>query len=191
MEIHLSLIGPRCVGKTNTGLYLAEAIGGVLINTDSLIETRGKPIKQIVEESGWEYFRNLEADKISAVTSNGYRRNIVLALGGGAVAHEYDSLRELNVNNLRRFGPVILLMPSESLEESAHIISERMSRDVKSASQRPSLTNLAPEQEVLEILKKRMPFYMAAAHSVIYTNGDNEQKVAERIMHQLQFSQLT
>jgi len=188
MKQHIAIIGPRCVGKTNTGLYLAKALNAEFIDADPLIEQReGKTIKQIVEEKGWKYFRKLESELISEVTSNSAGKNIVFAVGGGAVAHEYENLRVQNVKFLRQFGTVILLMPSESLEESARIIYKRMQADKKSATQRPSLTGLSQQEETINILKKRMPFYMKAKNLVIYAKGLNEKEVAQKIIYEFKF----
>lgn len=187
MGQHIVLIGPRCVGKTNTGVSLAEALNAEFIDADPLIETRaGKPINEIVECHGWQYFRQLETDLIKEITSNGAGRRIVFAPGGGAVAHEYNSLREQNIQYLRSFGKVILLMPSENLEESARIIYKRMMKDKKSSTQRPSLTGLPPQEEILNILIKRIPLYMRAQDCTIYTTGSSEIEVARKVIHELE-----
>jgi len=189
MEQNIVIIGPRCVGKTNTGIYLAKALNAEFIDSDPLIEKReGRTIKQIVEEKGWEHFRQLEAQLINEVTSNGAGKSIVFAPGGGAVAHQYEELRKQNVERLRAFGTVILLMPSKDLKESARIIRERMINDEKSSTQRPGLTGLYPHEEVLKTLNERISRYLQAKNHVIYTDGLDEKEVAEKIICDLGLS---
>lgn len=183
MELHIVLTGPRCAGKTSTGVYLASALNAAFIDADPMIElAEGKTIEEFARENGWEYFRRIEAGLITKIVSAYENKRAVFAPGGGAVAHEYAELREQNIRNLRSFGKIILLMPSESLEESAGIIYERMKKDKKSAAQRPSLTDLPLEEEVLKTLKERLPFYMQAKDYVIYTKGLDEREVARKII---------
>ncbi len=187
MEHNIILIGPRCVGKTNTGISLAENLDAEFIDSDPVIErATGKSINEIVRDNGWHYFRRLETNLIKKVTSNSLNKKVVFAPGGGAVSHEYADLREQNINYLKSFGKVVLLMPSESLEESARIICERMLRDSRSVIQRPSLTGSAPQEEVLEVLTKRAPFYKKVQDYVIYTEGLNEKEVARKIVYTLE-----
>ncbi len=183
---NISIIGPRCVGKTNTGIYLAELLGRNFVDADDLLETReGRTIKEITEKEGWEYFRELECKTLEHVINHFQSEKIVLAPGGGAVAHEYAPLRENNLRWLKRFGDIVLLLPTEDLEENAKIIFQRMSKDTRTDSQRPSFTDLPLFQDVLKMLKDRDTFYRQAADRIFYTIIKNEKEVAEQIRKEL------
>lgn len=80
------LIGYRASGKTSVGADLAEKLGVPFFDTDDLVfKFTGRTIKQMVEESGWEAFREAECRVIRKLADPG---SFVIALGGGAVMDE-------------------------------------------------------------------------------------------------------
>jgi len=178
MKSNYILIGPRCSGKTKTGIFLAGLLDYGFIDSDCLLEQRqNKKIEKIVAENSWKYLRELEKDNIEYLTST-YRYETVISVGGGAVAHEFDEIRKSNLVMLKKNGKIILLMPYENLEESAKILYARMQNDGKSESQRPRLTDSEPFAEMLEVLERRIDLYTAAADKIIYTKDKNEKEVA-------------
>jgi shikimate kinase len=183
---NVSIIGPRCVGKTNTGICLAELLGRNFVDADGLLETReGRTIKEITKKEGWEYFRELESKTLVHIMNHFQSEKIVLAPGGGAVAHEYAHYREENLRRLRKFGDIVLLLPTENLEENAEIITQRMSRDDRTKSQRPRFTDLPLYQDVLKMLRDRDAFYRQASDRTFYTMTKNEREIAELIKKEL------
>ncbi len=186
MEVlNIVLIGPRCVGKTNTGENLARLLDIEFIDGDNLVESKYRTtIRDIVEKNGWEYFRSLENEAIRDVISK-YNSRIVFAPGAGAVAHEYSDIREENIRLLKKFGKIFLILPSNNLEENARIIYDRMNKDDKSATKRPNLTDLTLYEEICKNLNERDRFYKEAADKTICTHQMNELEVAEIIKNKI------
>lgn len=180
------LIGPRCAGKTNTGKYLAELISEEFIDGDQALESNyNTSIAEMVKVNNWEYFRVAENETIKKIIDESESKKIVFAPGGGAVAHEYEDLREDNIKLLKKFGKIVLLLPTKKLNDSAKIIYSRINKDDKSSTQRPNLTGLSPFQEILETLKTRDKFYRKAADEIIYTEKLDEKQVAKLINSKL------
>ncbi len=148
--MNIVLIGYRGTSKTVVGRKLAEKLGMTYIGMDDEIVRRaGKPIPEVVAESGWEHFRDLESE---VVRDGAARDNCILDTGGGAI------LRDANVEHLRRNGLVFWLQAS---------IPDIISR-IGGDDQRPSLTGTKSfTDEVAEVLAERTPKYAAAAHERI------------------------
>jgi len=178
------LIGPRCTGKTKTGERLAKIRHVPFVDADKAFEENYRQtIKDFVKELGWPAFREAETSTLGQITSAYSDRDIILAPGGGAVAHDQgEEYRRQNVNMLRRFGEVIYILPTPTLPLCSEILVKRMNKDAKSSGQRPSLTGTANQYEdMLKTLEKRHEMYMNAAHQVVYTGEDNPSQTARKI----------
>ena len=139
------LIGFRATGKSTVGELLAERLGWSFVDLDGYLEKKlGKSIREVVEEGGWQAFREEER---KAMREFAGKRNLVLSLGGGAVMHEAE------MEALKEGALVVWLVAS------VETILERLSRDPRTATQRPALTEKAPEEEVRELLAAREPLY--------------------------------
>jgi shikimate kinase len=78
----LVLTGFMGAGKSTIGRLLADRLGWEFLDLDALIEARaGVSIPQIFATHGEAHFRKLESQALASALG---RRNIVLALGGGA-----------------------------------------------------------------------------------------------------------
>lgn len=78
----LVLTGFMGAGKSTVGRVLADRLGWEFLDLDALIEARsGLTISQIFATHGEDHFRRLESQALASALG---RRNIVLALGGGA-----------------------------------------------------------------------------------------------------------
>lgn len=112
------LVGMAGCGKSTVGRLLAEMLGKDFLDTDSMIEfAERKPIPQIFEERGEEYFRKTEAE---AVKKAGKERSLVIATGGGAVT------REENYYPLRQNGAVVFInRDPDTLPTDGRPLSER------------------------------------------------------------------
>ena len=87
------LIGYMCVGKTTIGKNLAKDLGLCFYDLDWYIEERyRKRISQIFEESGEEYFREIERRMLHEVAEF---EDIVLACGGGTPCF-FDNMEYMN-----------------------------------------------------------------------------------------------
>ncbi len=80
------LIGFMGAGKTTVGRLLADKLVLPFTDSDEVIETRaGRPIPRIFAEDGEPAFRRLEHQVIASLLAG---PDAVLALGGGAAAHQ-------------------------------------------------------------------------------------------------------
>ena len=119
---------------------------------EKITQQAGKAIREIVEQEGWERFREIERGVVEKISSE--VRNSIIDCGGGGV------LDERNVADLRRSGKVVLLV--SSFEK----IIQRISRDLR----RPPLeTRLSFEEAQRKVLSERDPKYRAAADYVFET----------------------
>jgi shikimate kinase len=161
------LIGFRGAGKTTLGKALAEALNLAFIDADEEIEKReGRTIKEMVEKEGWSYFRHLEKVFLKELQE---KKNIVCALGGGAVLHE-EEMRALKQDSL-------IIWVFAELDE----IKERLSRDFKTLSQRPALTELTWDEELELLYKEREPLYQKWAHLKVDTQRNDQSQLLSQI----------
>ncbi|MBH0207504.1 MAG: shikimate kinase [Nitrospira sp.] len=166
--MNVVLIGYRGTGKSTVGKVVAARLGCELFSTDAeIVKSAGQPIPQIVEQHGWEYFRDLETRTCQELAG---KDGLVLDTGGGAV------LRPQNVDVLKRMGKVFWLTASVAT------IAKRIGSD----TQRPSLTGTKSFiDEIQDVLRERAPKYQAAADHVIETEGKSVSQVADEILARL------
>jgi adenylyltransferase/sulfurtransferase len=164
--MNIVLIGYRGTGKTAVAGIVAAQLGMQVIRTDDLIvERERRSIPEIVERSGWDYFRDAESAVIAGLAS---RDNAVLDTGGGVV------LRENNCAALKKNGLVFWLKASPA------VIIERIRDDAG----RPALTpGKSFTEEVADVLRQRQHSYHAAADIEIDTDGKTVEQVAGEILH--------
>src|SRR5512141_909374 len=97
----LILIGYRGTGKSTVGEILARRLGWDLKCLDGLIIARaGMSIPAIVENHGWDWFRDLESRVLADVVAADRQ---VLDCGGGII------LRAENRKALKQSGKVVWL----------------------------------------------------------------------------------
>ena len=98
---NIVLIGFMGTGKTTVTRYLKNMLSMEEADVDAMIaEDQGMAIKDIFETRGEEYFRSCESRIIISLENC---RRTIISCGGGAV------LREENVRNLKKIGPIVLL----------------------------------------------------------------------------------
>ena len=137
---NIVLIGMPGSGKSTIGKKLAAQQGKKFVDTDTLVEEKaGKSISDIFKEEGETVFRKLEAEVIASI---GKERGQVIATGGGCV------LSLENVRNLRQNGTMVFI---------------KRDIDKLSTEGRP----LSQGEDLAEMYKKRLPFYEAAADTVM------------------------
>ena len=163
------LVGFRGAGKTTLGEELANKLGLPFLDADREIEKKeGRTIREMVEKEGWPYFRKLEKDFLRGLLS---KDNLVCALGGGAVLHE----EEMEALSRESF----IIWVKASLDK----IKERILKDKKTLTQRPSLTGLSFEEELEKVYKEREPLYKKWAHLEVDTTEDNLKLSVSRILN--------
>ncbi|MBI4864087.1 MAG: shikimate kinase [Candidatus Riflebacteria bacterium] len=162
--MNLVLVGYRGTGKTAVGRAVASRLDMRYVGLDELIVRQaGRSIPRIVEQSGWDAFRDLEARVVAEVA--GLDR-CVLDTGGGVV------LRPVNVELLRSNGFVVWLVASVS------VIVGRIQGD----TERPSLTGgKSFTDEVEEVLRARTAMYRAAADQIVDSSGCSLEEVVDLI----------
>lgn len=166
--MNVVLIGYRGTGKSTVGKLVAERLGRVLVSTDAeIVKLAVQNIPEIVEQHGWEYFRDLETKICQDLAG---RDGVVIDTGGGAI------LRSQNVEGLKRTGKLFwLTAPVET-------IAKRIGAD----TQRPSLTGIKSFiDEIQDVLRERTPKYQAAADYIIETDGKSATQVADEILARL------
>ena len=169
--MNIILIGYRCTGKTTMGRRLSERLGIPFLDTDDLVEKHsGRTIREIVEEGGWERFRQMEKEVIGSLLG---RAGAVIAVGGGAV------MDPENREALGRHGLFVWLMAD------AETIARRMKGDNSTHQRRPPLSGNGLEKEIRELLEERTPLYRQLAHVSVDTAGKGVDCVVAEICHLL------
>ena len=147
---NIVLCGFMGSGKSTIGNLLSKKMGMAFIDLDAYIEKKeNKSVSQIFEESGEEYFRQLERD---AVKELAYKKSIILATGGGTLTFQQ------NVDTLKNANNKIIL-----LDLPVEVISKRLQGDTK----RPLLNRPDKEKVMRELYEKRLPLYRSAADIVV------------------------
>jgi shikimate kinase len=162
------LIGYRGTGKSAVGKILASRLDRMLYSTDAeIVALTGKTIPEIVEQQGWERFRDFESQICQLLAG---RQGLVVDTGGGII------LRPQNVAVLKQIGIVFWLTAS------VETIAKRIGGD----TQRPSLTGAKSFiDEIQDVLRERLPKYQSSADHVIETEGKSLRQVADEILARL------
>lgn len=162
--MNIVLIGYRGTGKTSVGKKLAEKLDRRFTRTDELIiKKAGMSIPKIVDNYGWDVFRNIESEVVKEVSK---KDNWIIDTGGGVV------LKRINVENLKKKGMLILL------KADIKTIIDRIKYD----KERPSLTGRKSFiEEIEEVLKQRSKKYEEAADYTIDTTRLTVDEVTYRI----------
>jgi shikimate kinase len=163
--MNIVLIGYRGTGKSVVGACVAARLGLQCVSMDAEIVARaGMPIPDLVAQSGWPAFRDLE----SVVARDFAGRDGLLIDCGGGVIERPDNIEALRANGLIIW-----------LQASVATIVARIHGD----TQRPALTSgKSFTEEVAEVLERREPKYRSAAHETIATDGLTPEQVADRIV---------
>ncbi len=120
--MNVVLTGMRGTGKSSIGRALAEALDCAFVDTDVQIEAlAGCRIADLVSQHGWDRFRELERQVVSAVAAVDRH---VIATGGGTLIDEANAVR------LKAGGLVVLL------ECDLDVLQRRIAAETN----RPSLT---------------------------------------------------
>jgi len=158
------LVGPMGAGKSTIGRLLAEQLGFVFCDTDTLIEEKcGANIEWIFDVEGEEGFRERETAMIRELAN---QTGMVMATGGGAI------LRGENRRLLSAIGTVVYLETS---------INQQLSR-TRRDRKRPLLRAPDREKVLRELLAVRDPLYREIADVVVSTNGRGARLVARDIV---------
>lgn len=165
--MNIVLFGLRCVGKTSVGIKLSDITDKIFFDTDRLIEKReSKSIPEIINDSGWDYFREKEKEVIKDVSKE---NNAVISLGGGALmdTENFDLLKDAFL---------VLLKADPKTMESR----------IKKDDSRPPLTSKDAYSEIIEIIEKRIPTYEKMASIIVDTTSLTVDEVCDKIALELE-----
>ncbi len=163
--MNIVLIGYRGTGKTVIARELGRRLSMQVVGMDEeIVKRAGKSIPEIVEQHGWEHFRDMES-QVAADLEDG--DGLIIDTGGGVIG------RPQNVRSLKKNGIVFWLVADEET------IVSRIEHD----DQRPSLSGSKSFlEEISEILAERAPKYRAAADHIIDTAANSVDKAVEAII---------
>lgn len=160
---NIYLIGFMATGKTAVGRALASRLSREFIDLDDIIEEKEKmKIVDIFAQRGEPYFRTVEKTVVREIAVQDDR---VVACGGGVV------IDPENVATLKKSGVIICLGAD---------LDTIVARSAGTVG-RPLLNVENPRERVMELLKKREPFYKQADHA-INTTKLSVNAVVDRII---------
>ena len=151
------IIGLPGSGKSALSKLLAEYINYTFFDMDKVIESReSKTINKIFEESGEEYFREVESNVLEELSNI---KNAVISTGGGAI------LKEKNRVLMKERGIVIFIdRPAELIVNNINV------------SERPLLVQ--DKNKLIELSKKREALYRECA-KVIFNHNTWDKDIEE------------
>ena len=162
-RMHIYLIGYRGSGKSTVGKLLAAQLNLSFVDSDRLIESAGKSIKEIFAQVGEAGFRDCEQAAVREISERNERH--VVGLGGGAI------LRPENRAVIAATGRCAWL------RGSAETLYQRINADAHSAVSRPNLTADGGYNEVVDMLARREALYEEAADFVVQTDGRSPDEI--------------
>ncbi|WP_051822826.1 shikimate kinase [Desulfonatronum thiodismutans] len=163
---NIFLVGLRASGKSTLGKPLAQRLDMRFVDTDVLVlDKAGRSIADIVAANGWDAFRGLESEVLREVCA---RRGQVVATGGGMI------LAAENQKLIQQSGTTFFLMAD---------ISTLLGRlnAAPDTDHRPPLTNLTPEQELIQSNIQRGPIYMNLADHILHTEDSLEHTLRDAL----------
>lgn len=164
---NIYLIGMRGVGKSTVGKLLAEKLNMNFVDADDeIVQQQQKTIHHLIEENGWDFFRELERDVVKRISE---RKRIVASTGGGVLMF-FD-----NAERLKNTGELV------HLKASLSVLAGR----IQMSESRPSLTGKSVEGELAEVWNDRKAIYESCADITIDTDGKTAAEVADIIARQL------
>lgn len=170
--LNLFLIGYRCTGKSTVGKSLAKELNRPFVDTDALVvNQQGTSIKEIVDDHGWDRFREMEHLILKNVCSSGGQ---IVATGGGIV------LNDENVIRMKKRGTIIWL------RAKLETIKARMGKDKSTRDFRPALTLNGSISEIEETLQSREPLYKKAMDFFVDTDENDIREVVEIILKKIE-----
>lgn len=155
-EKTIFVIGLPGSGKTDLSKLLADYINYTFFDMDKVIEDKEKKtISKIFEDSGEEYFREVESNVLEELSNI---KNAVISTGGGAI------LKEKNRVLMKERGIVIFIdRPAELIVNNINV------------SERPLLVQ--DKNKLIELSKKREALYRECAKVIFNHNTwDNDIK---------------
>lgn len=144
---NIVFLGMMGVGKSSIGELVSKKLGLDFFDIDKLIEKEvGMNITKIFDNMGEKKFREIE-EKITLRILN--KRNIVIALGGGAFLNR--NIRQEVLNNHISFW--------------LNLDHETLIKRIKNSFKRP-IALKATKEELVNLIKKRANIYTKALYKI-------------------------
>ncbi len=168
----IALIGFRGVGKSTIARHLEGLWQIKRVSLDSYItEHEGQSIEELVQEKGWNHFREKETYYLQEVSS--FEAPLLVDMGGGIVEGPAGRKSQEKIDILKAsFLCIYCYIDDDKL-------LARLDR-LKKNKNRPALSS--PGQESLsDVLQRRKPWYNEVAHAVVDVSDVSAREAAERI----------
>lgn len=161
-------------GKSTIGPILANTLGYDFSDVDRVAEERvGKSVKEIFQEDGEKFFREVERGIIEEMSKGDHH---VISLGGGSVV---DSN---NFSVVKNSGILVYLQTSP--EQLLKRLQHKGDRPVLSDSEGQRLGQEQLRERVLQLYADREPIY-SQAHLTIYTDDKKVGLTVDEIVRKL------
>ena len=161
-KINITLCGMMGSGKSAIGKILANKLNYNFIDVDKMIEIKTKKtIKEIFEENGEEYFRDLE-EKITIDILN--NKKTIVSLGGGAIINK----------NIRNF------IIKNSFNIYLKVDIDFLTKRLQNSKTRPLIYKKNLKKELITLINQRESYYLKA--DLIVNNEKNIIETTESII---------
>ena len=161
---NIVLIGMPASGKSTIGVLLAKELSRWFIDTDVCIQyMEGKPLQEIIDTDGLEYFRKVEEEHILKIDAS----NAVIATGG-SVVYSDAAMKKLASDSVI----VHLDLPLEQVRERLTNLSSRG-------------VVMGKHQTLENLYAQRQPLYEQYAQVTINCSGQNHQQTLVAIINKL------
>jgi shikimate kinase len=178
----LVLAGFMGAGKSTVGRMLADRLGWEFLDLDAFIEARtGLTVPQIFATHGEAHFRQLESQALASALG---RRNMVLALGGGAPE---VLTNRLLLEQTPATATIFLDAPFSTLFDRCMLQALNAPAARADAPTQPAqLRPLLADPDVAEArFRARRPVYRRLARLVVDTSALTTAEAVDGILHAL------
>lgn len=170
--MNLLLTGYRGSGKTTIGKIIAHKLNRIFIDIDDVIEQReGKKIREIFDEHGWEYFREVEKQVVKGLC---VIDGAIIAVSGGALM--YDE----NLCLIENSHIVLLKAP-------VPVLAERITNDKNRPPLNKDQSNVS---EIEQVWNERKDRYHDLADYVLDTSKYQNAAAADKIIKHYKLKKL-
>ncbi len=119
------IIGPGGVGKSTCGAILANLLGYNFLDLDKEFCKRVENVGKYINNNGYKKYC-LENSKLFYEILSQHSENFIFSLSSGFLVHEnLEDLILKHKQTLKEQGVSVLLLPSDSIDESTGIVVKR------------------------------------------------------------------
>lgn len=161
---NILLIGFMGTGKTTVSRQLKRVTNMPEIDMDAyIVEKEGRPISEIFEKDGEEYFRKVETQCLIEILE---KKGVIVSCGGGVV------VKDENVSYMKDKGVIVLLTATP----------ETVFDRVKDSNHRPILNGNMSVEYIATLMEKRRERYLSVADIIIETDNKEVEQIANEII---------